>query len=234
MQKIKQIAAEIFKGKSYIYAAVCSCLILFAQIIYNFCSPSILRLVTLIVIIVGAFVTINLYRVKYLLSGMKTLMPELSDVNSFKEGIGLSVYYMLFPLAAIFVIALEFVFSALIKTDWLYFIVIAVFTSFLFAMLFFTFTAAAEFEYIASNFKYKKLFAFNDFGKKYSSYKLARFTAVHIIQFVLFLSVLKIAALCNYLPVEFFVIYCVSLAVLYFSSVLEQYKLSVYQHDNTL
>ena len=113
----------------------------------------------------------------------------------------------------------------------LYFVILAVFTAVLFIMFFFTFIAGIELEYISKNFDFKSLFAFKQLVYKYSSAKLARFTAVSVAQFALILLIFEFAKKGISLLIYTLALFLIILMVLGFNWILENYKFNVYNSD---
>ncbi len=231
MQKIKRIAADIFKWDIILSAAVCSGLILCARYIYITYPPSWLRFWVLIAIGFFIFGIINTVRINYLINMFYRNQQRTFSLAAIKEGFGLGLYYIFYPLCAAIFVLFEFIFCALIKTDMLYFVILAVFTAVLFIMFFFTFIAGIELEYISKNFDFKSLFAFKQLVYKYSSAKLARFTAVSVAQFALILLIFEFAKKGISLLIYTLALFLIILMVLGFNWILENYKFNVYNSD---
>ncbi len=231
MQNFKQMAADIFRRENFIFAVICSALILCARIIYLSFPPSWLRFGMLIIIGVLVFFLINSFRINHLISLLTGITYPVFSLRTLKEGFLLTGYYLLFILTNLFAVTLEFVFCALIKTDMLYFIILAIFTSLLFLMFFFTFIAGIELEYITKGFNQRILFAFGRLAAGYSANKLARFTAVSVLELVVFVVILYASKCFSNLFVFFFIILIVLLAVFKVINFLESYKIKVYNSN---
>ncbi len=229
MQNLRQIAANMCDIKNLIFAAVCSFLAVSAGYIYNEFQPSPFRFGLLIFIVLVIFLVINFYRLSYLMS--RICQGRVLLLKNIKAYFSLSFYYLIVVCAAISIVVLELCFCALIKTDIFYFVVLAVFTSVLFGMFFFSFIGALELEYINSGYKFRELFEFKKLGKEYSSSKLARLTAVSVAEGGLCLFLLRFIPFFSNLFIQFFVVFIFTLFMLYLITLLEDYKLSVYKSE---
>ncbi len=229
IQKIKQTAADTLKVPSLVFAAVCTLLILSVKIIYTTFPPSWLRLGVLVFLCVILFFMLNSYRLYSFAAGLNC--KNISPVNFIKENILLNLFYWGYLALILFIVLLEAIFAALIRTDLLYFIIAAVFTAILCIMFFFTFIAAAEFEYVLDGYNCKKLFAFKNIVSKYTSDKLARFTFVTFIELGLFYLLIISLQACSNIFLNMLLVYAMCCLVLILVNILEKYKITVYKNS---
>ncbi len=228
MEKLKQIIAGVLENKVHSMAIICSFLIVSLLCLYKLMQPSVFRLGFFIFGTCLILFIINGFRLNFLIKN--TLKQQISWIKIVKENSILSVYSLFYPIAAILVIGLEFVFCAAIRTDLLYFTVLAVFTGIFFVMLFLTFISGLEFEYIKGNFAIRKLFSFNKFIKSNSSNIIARYTAIAVIQLLVIGVGIKIIELLNFgIVLQFVLIFIILLLVLYSIISLESYKINLKQ-----
>ncbi len=228
MQNIKQIIANISENRIHFMAIICSFLMVSILNIYRALQPSLFKLFFLISGFILVLFIINGFRLNYILKNI--LKQNYKIHTTLKENCILSLYSLSYPVLAAVVIGIELILCALIKTDLLYFTILAIFTGIFFIMFLLTFISGLELEYIKSNFSIKKLFSFNEFINQNSSDIIARYTAITVIELLVIGCGIKIIELFKLeIVLQFVLTFIILLIVLYFIISLEKYKLNLKQ-----